>query len=77
MKFLDGRGQWWHINTVFNESLKKEIAWCEIRRTGWQRKKVVVSICSTSDPALRKNTVEKHSYISVKIGGAGESSVQL
>ena len=30
--------------------------------------------CSTSDPALLKNTIEKHSYIPVKMG---ESTVQL
>ena len=57
-----------------NEPPKKEIAWCYIRRTGWPREKVVVSFCSTSDQALLKNTIEKHSYIPVKMGG---STVQL
>jgi hypothetical protein len=33
-------------------------------------------VASTSDPALLKNTIEKHSYISVKMEG-GESVVQL
>jgi hypothetical protein len=74
IKFLDGCGQWCHINTVFNEPLKGEIAWCKIRRTGWPKEKFVVSIFSTSDPALRKNTIEQHSYISVKMVG---SPVQL
>jgi hypothetical protein len=60
MEFLDGRGQWWHINAVFNEPPKKEIAWCKIRRTGWPSEKVVVFFCSTSDPELWKNTIEKH-----------------
>jgi hypothetical protein len=46
MKFLDGRRKWWHINAVFNESLKKEIAWCKIQRTGWPREIGVVSICT-------------------------------
>jgi hypothetical protein len=64
-KFLHGHGQWWYINAVFNEPLKKETAWCKI----WPREKVVVSICRTSDPALWKNTIEKHLYIHVKIGG--------
>ena len=27
---------------------------------GWPKEKVVVSFCSTSDPALLKNTIEKH-----------------
>jgi len=35
---------------------------------------VVVSFCSTSDPALLKNTIEKHSYILVKMEG---STVQV
>jgi len=30
---------------------------------------VVVSFCNTSDPALLKNTIEKHSYIPVRMGG--------
>jgi hypothetical protein len=46
-KFLDGCGQWWHINTAFNEPPKKQITWCKIRWMGWPREKVV-SICSTS-----------------------------
>jgi hypothetical protein len=62
MKFLNGHGQWWYINAVFNKPSKKEIAW----RTGWPREKVIFSICSTSDPALWKNVNEKHSYIHVK-----------
>jgi hypothetical protein len=33
-KLLDGFEQRWHINSVFNEPPKKEIAWCKIRRTG-------------------------------------------
>jgi hypothetical protein len=74
-KFLVGRGQRWHIKSVFNELPKTEIAWCNIRRTGWPREKVV-SICSKSDPELRKDTIEKHSYIPVKMGGGG-SSIQL
>ena len=41
---------------------------------GGPREKVVVSFYSTSDPALLKNTIEKHSYIPVKMGG---SIVQL
>jgi hypothetical protein len=53
----------WHINAVFNEPQKKEIAWCKIRRTGRPREKVVVSICSTPDPALWKSTFEKHSLV--------------
>jgi hypothetical protein len=73
--FMDGRGHWWYINAVFNEPPKKEIARCKIWRKGWPREKVLVSICSsTSDPALWKNAIEKHSYIPVKMGG---SSVQL
>jgi hypothetical protein len=70
----DGCGQWWQIHAVFNEPPKKEIAWREIRRTGWPREKVVGSISSTSDQALWKNTIEKHSYIRVKMGGI---SIQL
>jgi hypothetical protein len=27
MKFLEGRGQWWYVNAVFNEPPKKEITW--------------------------------------------------
>ena len=27
-KFLEGHGQWWYVNAVFNEPPKKEIAWC-------------------------------------------------
>jgi hypothetical protein len=46
---------------------KKEIAWCKIRRTGRPKEKIVVSIYSTSDPVLYKNTSEKHSYISLKM----------
>jgi len=57
---FQGHGQWWYVNAVFNEPPKKEIAWFLIRRTGWPREKVVVSFCSTSDPALLKNTIEKH-----------------
>ena len=30
---------------------------------------MVVSFCSTSDPALLKNTIEMHLYIPVKMGG--------
>jgi hypothetical protein len=60
--FMDGRGQWWYINAAFNEPPKKEIARCKIWRTGWPREKVLFSICSsTFDPALWKNTIEKHS----------------
>jgi hypothetical protein len=29
-KFLEGHGQWWNVNAVFNEPPKKEIAWCYI-----------------------------------------------
>jgi hypothetical protein len=36
---------------------------------------VIVSICSTSDPALLENTIEYLSYIPVKMGGG--STVQL
>jgi hypothetical protein len=61
------RELWWHINAVFDEPPKKEVAWFKIRRTGWPRKKVI-SISSTSDPALWKNTIEKRSYIRVKMG---------
>jgi hypothetical protein len=70
---MDGRGQWWYINAVFNEPPKKEIARCKFWRTGWPTEKVLVSICSrTSDPALWKNTIEKHSYIPVKRGEGSE-----
>jgi hypothetical protein len=34
---------------------------------------VVVSICSTSDPALLENTIEYLSHIPVKMGGAPSS----
>ena len=30
---------------------------------------MIVSLCSTSGPALLKNTIEKHSYIPVKMAG--------
>jgi hypothetical protein len=74
--FMDGRGQWWYINAVFNKPPKKEISRCKIRRTGWPREKVLVSICSsTSDPALWKNTIEKHPYIPVKMGGSMRSKL--
>jgi hypothetical protein len=52
-KFLDGHGPWWHVNAVFNKPPKKEIARCKIRWTGWPREKVI-TICSTTDPALWK-----------------------
>ena len=32
---------------------------------------MVISFYSMSDPALLKNTTEKHSYITVKIGAEG------
>jgi hypothetical protein len=73
MKFLDGQGQWWHINAVFNEPSKKT-AWCKISRMRWPREKFVVTICNMSDPVLWKNMIEKHLYIHVKMGG---SSIQL
>jgi hypothetical protein len=73
---MDGRGQWWYINAVFIEPPQKEIARCKIWRTGWPREKVFVSICSsTSDPALWKNTMEKHSYIPVKMSMRSELPV--
>ena len=37
---------------------------------------MVVSFCSTSDPALLKNTIEKHSYIPVKMGAERRSVVE-
>jgi hypothetical protein len=42
---------------------------------GGQGEKVVVSICSTSDPGLWKNTIEKHSYSRGKCGGAPSCGV--
>jgi len=27
-KFVEGHGQWWYVNAVFNEPAKKEMAWC-------------------------------------------------
>ena len=37
---------------------------------------MVVSFCSTSHPALLKNTNEKHSYIPVKMGGGHRPVVE-
>jgi hypothetical protein len=38
---------------------------------------VVVTCCSTSDPALLKNRIEKHSYIPVKMGGGRSMRSEL
>jgi hypothetical protein len=54
-KFLDARVQWWHINAVFNEPPTKEIAWCEIRRMGCPREKVVVLSLNTSKRSTQKD----------------------
>jgi hypothetical protein len=41
------------------------------KTNGVAGEKVVVSVCITSDPVLLKDTIEKHSYIPVKMGKGG------
>ena len=57
-KFLEGHGQWWYVNAVFNEPPKERNRMVLDPANGVAKGEGGCLFCSTSDQALLKNTIE-------------------